>query len=236
MLNVRGYQVSWVKHTGEYFVHKTWARHGVLAWTYADIAQAAYVSFLQEENRFVPAPKEDEDFGHYSAQQRRMLVSAIKTIVFSAMATEAAIFDLGAIHLGDSYARQNLDRLDLVAKWIIVPKLICGTSLDTNGPGIQTLRELVKARNALVHHKSWSLHDPDAALKKGERWSLRLGQNVHVAFKCLVLISLELHAVLQVSVCVLPPFESSVESSCHIPDILTEVIDKCRKIHAQHKP
>ena len=116
-------------------------------------------------------PKRMKILGTIVAQQRRMLVSAIKTIVFSAMATEAAIFDLGAIHLGDSYARQNLDRLDLVAKWIIVPKLICGTSLDTNGPGIQTLRELVKARNALVHHKSWSLHDPDAALKKGERWS-----------------------------------------------------------------
>ena len=86
-----------------------------------------------------------------------MLVSAIKTIVFSAMATEAAVYDLGAIQLGDMYFKKNLDKLDLVAKWIVVPKLICGTSLDTDGPGIRNLRVLVKARNALVHHKSLPL-------------------------------------------------------------------------------
>jgi hypothetical protein len=228
--------VSFVKHTVEYFVRESWSRYGALARTYADIAQSAYAIFLHEENQLVPRPEDHGSFEYYHAPQDRMHVSAIKTIVFSAMATEAAIFDLGAIHLGDNYVRQYLDRLDLVAKWIVVPKLICGTSLDTNGPGIQKLRALVKARNALVHHKSLPFDDPIVTLKKLEKRSRQLAQDVHVAFECLVLVSLELHAVLRVPACVLPPFEPSVESCDRIPDVLIKVIDKCRETHARHKP
>ena len=85
------------------------------------------------------------------AQNGRMLTAGLKTIVFAAMCIEAAAFDFAATQLSDSYAQRYLDKLDLVSKWVVVPKLICGRSLKESGPSLNALRVLVRARNALVH-------------------------------------------------------------------------------------
>lgn len=53
----------------------------------------------------------------------------VKTNVFSAMALEAAAFDLAAIQLSDKVAANYLDKMDLLGKGMIVPRLICGRSL-----------------------------------------------------------------------------------------------------------
>jgi hypothetical protein len=70
----------------------------------------------------VPHPEYLKDPSNHDAQnERRLLHEAIKTITFYAMAMEAAVFYLAAIHLTDRYAEQYLDKLNLVAKWHLVP-------------------------------------------------------------------------------------------------------------------
>lgn len=64
------------------------------------------------------------------------------------MAIEAAVFDLAAIQLDDKIATVYLDKMDLLGKWMIVPRLICGRSLKEEGPAFNSLRGLVRAHSS----------------------------------------------------------------------------------------
>ncbi|WP_232918619.1 hypothetical protein [Pseudomonas syringae] len=129
------------------------------------------------------------------------------------MAIEAAVSDLAAIQLDDKIATVYLDKMDLLGKWMIVPRLICGRSLKEEGPAFNSLRGLVRARNALVHHKSkeWDL-EGKAVKAMTNRWSTFTKDEVPNAFKTLVLLSLELDAVLEDFLGGLP-FYSTVQRS-----------------------
>lgn len=223
-----------VKHTVELHVRETWARHNGLAWTYAEIAEEAYEAFHSDLLKKLPKPPEDEDPEPYYAQQDRMLKAAIKTIVFAAMSLEASIYDLAAIHLTDDYVKQYLDKLDLLSKWLVIPRLLCGKSLDEQGPAIQALRGVIKSRNSLVHHKSIPVELNAAAFEKARKSINQIGSDAHVAYQSLVLASLELHAVLGVQICVLPPYESTIGITRPRSAALQEAINRCRQIHGKH--
>ena len=75
-------------------------------------------------------------------------------IVFSAIAVEAYIYDYAARHLSDKFVQSYLDKLDLISKWMIVPRLITGKSLPHSGKWMMLLKALVKERNSIVHSKS----------------------------------------------------------------------------------
>jgi hypothetical protein len=88
------------------------------------------------------------------------------TIVFACAACELYINDAAARLLGDTYVQRHVDRLDLVSKWVLVPRLICGHEIDRGGRAYDLLRLLVSARNELMHPKSepfsWDKFDREA--------------------------------------------------------------------------
>lgn len=59
---------------------------------------------------------------------------SIEIIVFCAMSLEAAIYDYAAWHLGDTYVQSHLDKLDLLSKWLVVPRLITGRAIPVGRP------------------------------------------------------------------------------------------------------
>jgi hypothetical protein len=212
-------------------VQDSWARLGGLSSTYYDIAEAAYDEFLAEEESPIPTPEPDEDPTDVTEQEARLRIAGVKTIVFSAMCIEAAAFDFSAIQLGDSYAEQFLDKLDIVSKWVVVPRLVAAKSLREDGPALNALRVLVRARNALVHQKSLP-YDPDGRnLALVAKTSDAFPGNVHNAFKAVVLLSLELNEVLEVPSVGLPPFEKHVRSFRQPPTRVKKVIQRCRVIN-----
>lgn len=75
-------------------------------------------------------------------------------IVFSAIAVESYIYDYAARHLSDKFVQSYLDKLDLISKWVLVPRLITGKSLPQSGKWMMLLKALVKERNSIVHSKS----------------------------------------------------------------------------------
>ena len=79
---------------------------------------------------------------------------AISVVVFSAMYLEAFIYDYAAICLGDRYVRAHLDKLDLISKWLVVPRLTTGKQINKESQAFESLRLLNKNRNTLVHLKS----------------------------------------------------------------------------------
>jgi len=80
------------------------------------------------------------------------------TVTFAAMCLEACIWDYAACSISQKYMKDYLDKLDFVAKWVVIPQLICGSDITTvriNGTCLlDRLRKLTTARNTLVHPKS----------------------------------------------------------------------------------
>src|ERR1039458_8698380 len=51
---------------------------------------------------------------------------ATVVVVFCATALECYIYGYASRSLGESYAQRHIEKLDLLSKWILVPKLVTG--------------------------------------------------------------------------------------------------------------
>ena len=79
---------------------------------------------------------------------------ALIVIVFSALTLEAYINHYAITRLSRNYFSNYLDKLDLLAKWLVIPRLVTGEKLDPGSNAMQELFWLVSLRNRLVHFKS----------------------------------------------------------------------------------
>jgi hypothetical protein len=95
----------------------------------------ADVDFLAEKN---------------AAIQRHAMV----VVIFSALTLEAFINHYAIENFSKSYLNNYLDKLDPVSKWIVIPKLVLGQTLDTDGQPFELLQRLFSLRNTLVHYKT----------------------------------------------------------------------------------
>lgn len=83
-------------------------------------------------------------------------------ITFAAMCLEACIWDYAACSTSKRKAEEEFGSLNLLAKWIVIPQLLCGSDITAkriDGRDLLCmLRRLKEARNNLVHSKStvWS--------------------------------------------------------------------------------
>lgn len=216
-------------------IRDTYIRVDTMADTYARIAEDAFARFLDDATDLNPLVCTHYDPTGAMDREDRKAANGIKTIVFSAMAIEAAVFDLAAIQLGDKVATDYLDKMDLTGKWVIVPRLICGRSIREGSPAINALRSLVKARNALVHHKSkeWD-REGKAERAMVNRWATFTKDQVPNAFKTLVLLSLEVDAVLETFLGALPTYGKEIYTDTQRHPRVEEVVQRCRVIHQKN--
>jgi hypothetical protein len=77
-------------------------------------------------------------------------------IVFSAIAVESYIYDYAARHLGDTFVKENLDKLDTISKWVVIPELVTGRGLSRHQNWHGLLKRLFKTRNTITHYKSFN--------------------------------------------------------------------------------
>lgn len=200
--------------------------------TYAEIAEEAFSKFLLEKANPVLRPKLAHDSNAYWEQESRKRVAGIKTIVFSAMTLEAAAYEFAIIQLGERLAKTYLDKLDVVGKWVVIPRLVCGRSLREDGPAINGLKGLVAARNALIHHKSTEWDRAGKAVKAMHEKRKNFDKDqVPNAFKTLILLSLELNSVLGETVGPLPYFGKDLISANPRNSLVEQVVQRCREIH-----
>jgi hypothetical protein len=79
-------------------------------------------------------------------------------ITFAAMCLEACIWDYAACNTSQKKAEENFGSLNLVAKWVVIPQLLCDmdiTAKKIDGRDLLCmLRNLKEERNNLVHSKS----------------------------------------------------------------------------------
>lgn len=99
-------------------------------------------------------PLTDDDAEYLGRMNGMIELASMVAVVFAALALEAFINDYGREKLSKAYFENYLDKLDLVAKWIVIPRFVLGKQLDSGSRGMNSLRWLVRLRNDLVHYKS----------------------------------------------------------------------------------
>jgi len=94
----------------------------------------------------------------YNADHDRLLDewqdNGLVSTIFYALFLESFIYDYGCIFLGDKYVTDNLDKLDFVSKWIVIPKIAHNYDVDRSKEFFSSLKRLSKDRNSLIHSKS----------------------------------------------------------------------------------
>lgn len=159
------------------------ARMGVSQSFYFSIAERSYLEFLEKRKARDAAQKVldgtvgeevDEEERHerkypYDLANGEASAAAVTTIVFCGMCLEAAIYDFAAWHLDDNYVKTYLDKLDLIAKWMVIPKLVAQQEIPAGFATHEHLRTLVALRNSLVHHRSVPMPFDEADMLK--KWT-----------------------------------------------------------------
>ena len=86
---------------------------------------------------------------------------ALIVVIFCATSLEAYINHYAISNLSKSYLKTYLDKLDLLSKWVVIPRLTTGTQLDAGSSALQDLSWLITLRNKLVHYKSRKIEIDD---------------------------------------------------------------------------
>lgn len=197
---------------------------------YADIAERAFARFLDQSLNPAAIDRSNlcDDHGEFIVQYESRQANGIKTIVFAAMAIEAAASQYVSMTLGDRIA-ENLNKMSLEKTWMIASRLICGQSLNAEGPAMHGLKRLNETRKALVNYTSTPLETAEQVLRK--RWDDFNTDQVPNAFETLVLLSLELEALQGNLPGVLPYRRMTPPEGYPRHPGVQAVIDYCRMIH-----
>jgi hypothetical protein len=125
---------------------------------YRTFYKIAYDSYREViglvEDRNQRSGKTTDDVSFVFEKNAAIQRAAMVTVVFSALTIEGFINDYGITRFSKSYFDNHLDKLNTVSKWIILPQLVTGTSLSTDGQAFQMLKSLFKLRDRLVHSKT----------------------------------------------------------------------------------
>lgn len=119
---------------------------------------------------------------------------AIVAIVFSAFALEAYINNYAARKRSNAFFKEHLDNLDFVSKWVVISELFSNKRFPKDKQCYQSLDELRKLRNELVHSKSKTiqLEDKDEIKKIGDdvysmvNHAEKAVETIFMVVKCLV--------------------------------------------------
>lgn len=125
-----------------------------------DICRESWNEFEKWKRRISKIQEEangqdlEEGWSRFLGLSALMDESYVKAIVFAAMCLEGFVYDYAATTISGSYAKNYLDRLDLVSKYVVIPRIVTGKKFPTDTHAFQHLKELVDKRNDFVHYKS----------------------------------------------------------------------------------
>lgn len=134
-----------------------------LHWTYFEMVAHELVAIdqcvrveavLNNTIDATPAPANRDElidilYSHYGQRRRH---SILKVMIVSAMALEAYINNVAKQRL-QGFDREALDKLDLAAKWVLIPRLAFGRGPDAGSDLIARIKDVQKERNFLAHAK-----------------------------------------------------------------------------------
>lgn len=107
----------------------------------------------QELEKRWETDKEMSLFKEMFETQHARFEAGVITLLSATGLLERVLYEFASNYMHFESYSSNLDRLSLEAKWIVLPKLCAGIVVDEDCTEINELRQLIKARNAVVHPK-----------------------------------------------------------------------------------
>ncbi len=83
-----------------------------------------------------------------------LLKETIKGVIFLGAFLESYFFEFAAVALGQGYAEKYIEKIDLTAKIVLVPKLVTGEEIKRDLNFWSGIKDLIKWRNRIVHNKT----------------------------------------------------------------------------------
>lgn len=121
---------------------------------------------LEELSKVNEKITDDDSYAIYFNEQLRLerMVekNCIITITFAAIALEAFIYDYAAIYFGDVYVKKYIDKLDVVSKWVVIPKMVTGKEIPRDRNCFELFKQTIKLRNEFIHSKSRNFNEENA--------------------------------------------------------------------------
>jgi hypothetical protein len=203
------------------------SRINTLYRVYFDIAEEEYVSCIDTEVKANCIADEYEK----SKLTSNASAHAIKAIVFASLCVESAINDYAGTQLGDKYSEKHLANLDVVSKWVVIPNLVCGRSIDKSGPAFKALTKLVKARNKLVHNRSKEF-DPTVPnfVESLEKNKINFKDDFENSLKALYLLCMEMDFVVGQLHNPIKTLDSAFSPCLEIPEQVKDMFNNCKSI------
>ena len=97
------------------------------------------------------AEKSSDDFVDKVADKNdRIGRFSLIVVIFCATSLEAYINHYAISNLSKNYLKTYLDKLDLLSKWVVIPRIITEKQLDAGSKGLQDLAWLITLRNKFV--------------------------------------------------------------------------------------
>ena len=199
--------------------------------TFGDVCREAYESYLELSEQIASiAHTSDIENQERDQLEYKQFNAGLKSIVFAGMCFEASIYDYAARNLGDNYVVAHMDKMDLVSKWIVIPRLVCQKELQKDKVPFASFKQLVKARNSLVHHKSRPLGSITSEnLDKLKQQEEGFSRDVINSFRAIIFMSLEMDLLVGLDN-PLPMFGGSVITSVKYSARIDTVIDDCKSV------
>ena len=123
------------------------ARTNVLHHLFADACIENYQQFLNYDQLVKKyTGSGEEDISNLLEAEHSAMIYGVQSIVMAAMCFESAIYDYAAWQLGDNFAKDYLEKLDVLSKWVIVPRMVCGAEIRKDKVPFQKLKNLIKAK------------------------------------------------------------------------------------------
>ncbi len=82
-----------------------------------------------------------------------LLKEKMSMIVFASFTIESYINGYAIYSLGNKYFEDHLEKINIKNKWIVFPKLICGSDFPKDKKSWNLLDKLIDNRNKLAHDK-----------------------------------------------------------------------------------
>ena len=155
------------KHTILEGLKKRYPRIGFEGFHYFEICSEAYTLVKRARTKLHERQPKDGSVPKFDLKIVNLLHEISKqedvAIAFVTLCLEACIWDYAGCKMSHKKVTDNFGSLNLVAKWVVIPQLLCGSDITKRRIGgtslLGRLRKLKDARNELVHPKSKPLPD-----------------------------------------------------------------------------
>ena len=91
-----------------------------------------------------------------------LLISAVAHL-------EQSLYAYAVTYLDPESYEEHLGRASLISRWILTPRICANAIIEESAPAINNLRELIAARNSIIHPKRQVMYDPGVSTRRTEK-------------------------------------------------------------------